>query len=224
MPQMHNIFSQSAPNILKYQDQDFEEMLSLLVDAFASKFCHRQNLTPGDIKQILTGTWDINAGDTGSLHLVAKESERVVGALLVQFPKKHNGQRKRKQRSKREQRNRKTFPLLALCRRYGLFNIFLLTFKLSVLEIAKPRGCYVEHIAVHQSMRGQGIGEKLLSHAEKSLKNMGFSSLSLAVAEGNSAKNLYDRTGFQDICHINSGFKGYFIGINKWIFMNKNLD
>jgi ribosomal protein S18 acetylase RimI-like enzyme len=196
-------------SIEKYQDKYFEEMLSLLVSSFESKFCHRQSLTPDDIKNILYTTWNINAEDTGYLHFVAKEGERIVGAILVKCGK--------------TEKSSKGFPVFSLCRRYGFLNILLLTFKLSVLEIFKPKDCYIEHIAVDQSMRGNGIGGLLISHSGRILKETGFSTLSLAVAKSNLAKHLYDRNGFKDVDYINSRVKGYFIGINQWVLMRKNL-
>jgi Acetyltransferases len=199
----------SQIQIIKYQDTDFKGIIGLLVNAFESKFLHRQNLNPNDVKHILALTWDISAADTGYLHFIAKEDERVVGTILIQCGK--------------TQKSQKKFPFLSLVRQYGLFNMLFLTFKLSVLEIFKPQDCYIEHIAVDQLMRGKGIGEMLLFHAEETLKDMGFSTLSLAVAKENPAKHLYDRMGFQDINYMNSRFKGFFIGINEWIFMQKTL-
>ena len=197
-------------NIEQYHDRDFKEVISLLVSSFESKFCHRQNLTSCSIENILYATWDIKENDPGYLHFVAKRQEKVVGVILIQ-----NG---------KTQKSKKKIPFFSLCCRYGYFNILLLTFKLSVLEIFIPDDCYIEHIAVDKSLRGKGIGEMLLSYAEEALKDSGFTTLSLAVAESNPAKNLYDRKGFEEIKHINSCFKGFFIGISQWVFMRKNIN
>jgi ribosomal protein S18 acetylase RimI-like enzyme len=198
--------------IENYQDTYFKEMTALITQSFLSKLCHRQSLSPNDIKKILYLTWDINTEDTGYLHYVAKEEEKVVGVILIQFGKKQ------------KRTSRKKISIFPLIRSYGLYNMLFLIYKLSVLEIHKPKGCYIEHIAVDESMRGRGIGEMLLSHGERVLKDMGFSSLSLAVAKENPAKHLYDRMGFKDIKDINSRYKGFFTGINEWIFMGKEID
>lgn len=196
--------------IEKYQNIDFKEMIPLIVSSFESKFCHRQNLTRSNLENILYSTWDINEEDPGYMHFVAKEDGKVVGVILIQCGKTRKSQKK--------------IPFFSLFRRYGLYNMLFLTIKLSVLEIFKPQDCYIEHIAVNSSMRGKGIGDMLISSAEEALKEKGFSTLSLAVAENNPAKHLYDRKGFQDIDYINSRFKGFFIGINQWVFMRKNID
>ncbi len=196
-------------NIEKYQDKYFKDMTDLIVSSFKSKLCHRQKLTPDDIKNILYTTWDITAMDNGYLHYVAKKEEKVVGVILIWCGE--------------IQKSNKKVPAFELFRRYGFLNMLLLTYKLSILEIYKPEDCYIEHIAVDEAMRGTGIGEMLIKHAEKELKERGFSTLSLAVAKGNPAKHLYDRVGFQDINSISSRFKGYFTGIRHWFFMRKRL-
>lgn len=196
-------------SIEKYKDSNFKEVISLLVSSFESKFCYRQNLTISNIENILYSIWDIKAENSSYLHFVAKKDGKVVGVILIRFGK--------------QLKSHKKIPFFHLCYCYGLFNMLLLIFKLSVLEIFTIRDCYVEHIAVDKSMRGKGVGELLISYAEEVLSGMGFSSLSLVVAESNPAKNLYDRKGFKDIEHISSRFKEYFIGINKWVFMRKSL-
>lgn len=196
-------------SIEKYQDSDFKEVISLLVSSFESKFCHRQSLTMRNIENILYSIWDIKAENSSYLHFVAKKEGKVVGVILIRFGK--------------PLKSKKKILFFHLCHRYGLFNMLFLIFKLSVLEMVISKDCYVEHIAVDKSMRGNGVGELLISYAEEVLRGRGFTSLSLVVAENNSAKHLYDRKGFKDIEHISSRFKEYFIGINKWVFMRKNL-
>ena len=196
-------------SIEKYQDSDFKEVISLLVSSFESKFCYRQNLTTSNIENILYSIWDIKAENSSYLHFVAKKEGKVVGVILIRFGKTLKSQKK--------------ILFFDLCHRYGLFNMMFLIFKLYVLEMFTFKDCYVEHIAVDKSMRGNGVGELLISYAEEVLRSGGFTSLSLVVAENNSAKHLYDRKGFKDIEHISSRFKEYFIGINKWVFMRKNL-
>ncbi len=196
-------------SIEKYQDKDFSNSIALLVSSFESKFLHRQSLGQKDVERILQSTWDIREGDPGYLHYVAKVDDKIVGTILIRY-----GQ---------VPKNRRKIPLLDLIRRYGLFNMLLLIFKLSILEIFNFKDCYVEHIAVDQTMRGKGIGEQLISHCEKILLAMGYSRLSLAVAKHNPAKRLYDRLGFEEVKQINHRYKRFFIGIGEWVFMVKEL-
>lgn len=196
-------------SIEKYNDVDFNEMIELVVTSFESKLCYRLRLKPNEIKDILQLTWNIRACDAGYLHYVAKMENEVVGVMLIQHGI--------------IQKEKKKVPIFPLFRRYGLFNILFLIFKISILEIYKPDGAYIEHIAVDASVRGRGIGEMLLAKGQEDLKKMGYSSLSLAVAKGNPAKHLYDREGFQDIIYKKTPFQGYFIGVKEWIFMEKRL-
>ncbi|MFT8351075.1 GNAT family N-acetyltransferase [Clostridium saccharoperbutylacetonicum] len=196
-------------SIEKYQDSDFKEVISILVSSFEKKFCHRQNLTRNSIENILNSIWDIEAENSSYIHFVAKKDGKVVGVILIRIGKR--------------QKSNKKIPFLNLCYHYGFFNMLFLIFKLFALDRFAVEECYVEHIAVNKCMRGNGVGELLISYTEEVLSGMGFSSLSLVVAESNQAKHLYDRKGFEVIEHINNRFDGYLIGINYWIFMRKNL-
>lgn len=196
-------------SIEKYQDSDFKEVISLLVSSFESKFCHRQKLTMSSIENILYSIWDIKAENSNYVHFVAKKDGKVIGVILIRLGKQRKSDKK--------------IPFFTLCYRYGLFNMLLFIFKLAVLEMITIEDCYIEHIAVDNFTRGKGVGELLISYAEEVVRGMGFSSLSLVVAESNPAKHLYDRKGFKDIEHISSSFNEYFIGINQWVFMKKNL-
>lgn len=196
-------------SIEKYKDSDFKEVISILVSSFEKKFYHMQSLTKDSIENILYSIWDIKAENSSYVHFVAKNNEKVVGVILIQVGK--------------QLKSNKKIPFFNLCYHYGFVNMLFMIFKLFALERFTVEDCYVEHIAVDKFMRGKGVGELLISQAEEVLSGMGFSSLSLVVAESNPAKHLYDRRGFKEIEHISSRFKGYFIGINQWVFMRKNL-
>jgi len=64
------------------------------------------------------------------------------------------------------------------------------------LHTVKPGECYVEHLAVSASARGQGIGTKLLKWCEETARSRGARYLSLGVIRGNPAIRLYERFGF----------------------------
>jgi ribosomal protein S18 acetylase RimI-like enzyme len=196
-------------SIRKYQDSDFKEVISILVSSFEKKFYHMQNLTSSSIEDILNSIWDIKAENSSYVHFVAEKDGKILGVILIRI-----GER---------QKSNKKIPFLNLCYHYGFFNMLFLIFKLFALDRFAVEECYVEHIAVNKFMRGKGIGELLISYTEEVLSSMGFSSLSLVVAENNPAKHLYERKGFDVIEHINSRFDGYLTGINHWIFMRKNL-
>jgi ribosomal protein S18 acetylase RimI-like enzyme len=194
----------------EYQNKDFESVIALLVDSFKSKFCHRQNLSVQFIKDILYASWDLKAGDPAYLHFVAKQNQNIVGVILIRCNKKENGN--------------KRVPIISLCKRYGVINIFLLFFKMLLLNVKTTNECYIEHIAVNEALRGKGVGILLLQHAEQVLLDQGYTSWSLAVAEGNPAKHLYSRLGFKEIKKIKSHLKGFFIGTSQWTFMRKDFN
>ena len=192
-----------------YTNSDYDSVISLLVDSFKSKFIFRQKLSPENIKQILSSVWNIKEHEPGCLHLIARTDNKVSGVLLVRYG--------------RPQNQGKKIPLFFLCRRFGFFQIIFFLLKLFILEEYPAGKCYLEHIAVDSSFRGQGIGEALLSHAENILRKKKFKELYLTVALNNKAKHLYLRDGFQDIEKIHNPLKGFFLGVNKWGFMKKDL-
>lgn len=193
----------------EYQNKDFESVVALLVHSFKSKFCHRQNLSVHDIKDILYASWDLKAGDPAYLHFVAKQNQNIAGVILIRCSKKEKGN--------------KRIPIISLCQRYGVINIVLLFFKMLLLDVNTPNECYIEHIAVNEALRGKGIGMLLLQHAEQALLDRGYTSWSLAVAGENSAKHLYSRLGFKEIKKIKSPLKGFFVGTFQWTFMQKDF-
>ncbi len=58
---------------------------------------------------------------------------------------------------------------------------------------------YVDHIAVTKEARGMGVGTKLLQWAEEKAKERGATKLTLGVVNGNPAKRLYHRFGYEDV-------------------------
>ncbi len=195
--------------IERYKESDFIEVIALLVSSFNSKFTYKQSLSNKVIEDVLYSVWEIKEEDPSYLHLVAKDGEKVVGVILVRLYK-----------SKKEI---KRVSFIKLCKKYGVFNVVFLMLKLWILDKITLEECYIEHIAVAESMRGRGVGELLINVAEKYIKNIGFDSVSLIVAEGNKAKKLYHKKGFKDVDMISSYLKYYFIGIKKWMFMRKYL-
>ncbi|WP_349947513.1 hypothetical protein ABFV83_03265 [Lacrimispora sp. BS-2] len=74
--------------IEEYQNKDFESVIALLVHSFKSKFCHRQNLSVHDIKDIISASWDLKAGAPAYIHFVAKQNQNIVGVILIHCSKK----------------------------------------------------------------------------------------------------------------------------------------
>lgn len=219
--------------ITDYKDEDMRDELSIIVSSFYSKFNHRQSLSMKAVEDTLYSIWDIKASDPSYIHYVAKEDDKIVGAILIRCF--HASSHEKPLDSSKlgdakdflfgtNQNSKKKIPLGALCRKNGFYNTFMLFFKLTGLEINMHNDCYIEHIAVASNQRGKGIGEMLLAHSEKALIKRGYPSLALAVADGNPAKHLYDRFGFRDIRILKSPLKSFILGIGKWTVMRKQLD
>lgn len=67
----------------------------------------------------------------------------------------------------------------------------------AVLVGTDGRRGYLQHLAVAQSMRGQGIGKQLIEHAVAGLAQQGVAKTHLFVAnENSSAQGFYQRLGW----------------------------
>lgn len=185
-------------------------MLPLLIDSFQSKFTYHQKLSIRDTKKILSRIWEINAKDPSYLHLIAKNNQQhVVGILLI--------------RIKNPKQKILNIPFIRLCKKYKTIPILFFFLKLYTLKRIHTKDCYVEHLAVDATMRGHGIGNQLLTYAQKQLTHRGYQNISLMVAKDNKAIHLYTRNGFRPVKHIHSWLSGLSIGISQWIFMQKPL-
>jgi ribosomal protein S18 acetylase RimI-like enzyme len=70
----------------------------------------------------------------------------------------------------------------------------------SVIKPPRKNVVCIGHIAVTASMRGKGLGARLMNYLANSAKEAGFSVVSLDVAETNpSARQLYERLGYKEV-------------------------
>lgn len=102
-----------------------------------------------------------------------------------------------------QQRNKKR-ENVAYSQVFSLFELFKLWFKSIFLKAIEDKsevdGLYIQNISVEASARGEGIGTKLINHAEELATQEGFTSLWLDVAFDNpKAKKLYEKQGFSEV-------------------------
>jgi len=89
-------------------------------------------------------------------------------------------------------------PIRSIIREYGWAGGLYRFAGLSLLhhETAEDE-CYIDGIAVDESMRGKGTGTQLLDYLETASKNHGIRRITLEVTSTNHrAKTLYNRLGF----------------------------
>jgi len=68
----------------------------------------------------------------------------------------------------------------------------------AMVHSPKPGELYIDMLAVTAEARGKGVGTKLLKWAEGIARERNLTTLTLSVVNGNPAKRLYDRFGFED--------------------------
>lgn len=83
---------------------------------------------------------------------------------------------------------------------------------------------HVRGIAIHESMRGQGLGTCLLAEAEQRARALGCSKLALEVVDTNpQARRLYERLGFQHIRRESTGLLTAGAGFTHVDYMEKSV-
>lgn len=97
--------------------------------------------------------------------------------------------------------------LKGMIRTYGILGGLFRLAGLALLQhkVSKDE-FYLDGVAVSDTMRGQGVGTKLLEILEESAKTNGISKITLDVIDTNPrAKALYERHGYQEIAHTPLG-------------------
>jgi len=93
------------------------------------------------------------------------------------------------------------------------------------LEALAPGSWYVNVLAVHGEYRGQGLGEKLLAHAEQTAREAGARQMSVIFESGNKgAGRLYRRVGYAEKAHRpRVAYPGDYTGSKEWVLLVKDL-
>ena len=93
------------------------------------------------------------------------------------------------------------------------------------LEALVPDCWYINVIATKKMYRGKGIGKELLVLAENIASSQGRFSLSLIVADTNTAaRNFYTRYGYREFAQRPMVKEQWVHPGQNWVLMTKNLD
>jgi len=83
------------------------------------------------------------------------------------------------------------------------------------LHITKPGETYIEQVSVSSTARGKGVGKLLLQWAEARAREQSSNVLTLSVINGNRARRLYERFGFEAVVpktYINAACEQCIVG------------
>jgi ribosomal protein S18 acetylase RimI-like enzyme len=113
-----------------------------------------------------------------------------------------------------------------MTKKYGFFRCVFSGIGMFLLKSRVSKGdMMVDFIAVHPSLRGKGIGGRLLDFGEnKASQAIGISRYTLGVIEKNVyARRLYERKGFKVVKSKKRWLSRLFTGISKYHIMAKPL-
>jgi ribosomal protein S18 acetylase RimI-like enzyme len=200
-----------TPTIRPFEEKDIDAVSKIMLNAFKSKFRSLKIISDEKMVQLFKESGFVEDQPFKG-YLVAEMDEEVVGVMSLKWqdqvgrkgPKKNN--------------------FFRLCRHYGLFNILKLFLLLAILEGRTSEGeCYIEHIAVSSSYRGQNIGTMLLNHVDRIVEDTAvLNRITLYVSEGNaSAIKLYERLGFVLRRRESSRISQFLLREKTWYYMVK---
>jgi len=197
--------------IRSFDEKDFEKVTRILVDSFYGKFKHLTNLSKEKLIKLLKES-GFSDDKTFDGYFVAEKNKSVVGVLLLSW----KGQKRKKPKSS---------GFINLAKEYGFFRVIKFMFGAVLLrEKLNESECYIEHIAVDNEKRGEGIGTALLKFGENyAFKKLKKERFTLNVAAHNKgAFKLYKKLGFNAVNYQESLLSKMFLNEKKWFYMEKN--
>ena len=91
-------------------------------------------------------------------------------------------------------------PLLARCSLGGIMRFLAKAWPLPMIRETEREQYYVSHLAVLPAYQGQGLGRRLLAHAESRARVAGLGQCSLTVGIDNErAYSLYEKVGYRSV-------------------------
>ncbi len=189
---------------------------AILFDAFIDKFSHifKDNVARGRIAFLALYPKILRPADLRNIIVAVRENE-VVGKL--------------------ELHTQSRFPTLkellqihaGLARHFGTLRALRQTLGILMLTgtSAEGRMGYVASIGVRPDVQDQHIGRHLLRAAEVLARRRHVHAMTLYVILQNArAQHLYRKIGYQDVRTFRFPMFTWFMGVDGYIYMKKNLD
>ena len=105
-------------------------------------------------------------------------------------------------------------PLLASCGLAGMARFVARAWPLALVRETEREQYYISHLAVLPAYQGQGLGRRLLAHAEGKARAAGLGQCSLTVEIGNErAYSLYEKVGYRPVQTIETPRLNHRIGL-----------
>ena len=200
--------NQDNLTIRHYKIEDYDEVVSIMVDSFSSKFNAMTSLPNDKTKELIKALGTANQF-IYKCH-IAEINHKIAGMMLLKWQNQGKP-------SKSNRRN-----IINTIRTFGLSNVIKVTLGLSFLDNdVRANECYVEMIAVKEAYRGYGIGTELLRYGRAMvMADPKLEEYTLHVAKSNTgAAKLYEHLGFTTQSVTNSFITRLFYNERTWLYM-----
>lgn len=210
--------------IAEYEAAQHDEICQLLVTSFRGKFGRSDADERQDARTagLLAAIWPYRR-EPNKLQLAAWPEEakntEPIGTLLLKW-------RSGTKRIESAESIEFSEPsLMKLMIKFGSLRTLRLLVSMAALHYTPAVGeGYVEHLAVRSDCRGQGVGRKLMLHAQQYAKQAGFRTCALHVSKNNPAAiALYESLGFIKVGEERRFASGCLFGEYDWLLMRKEM-
>lgn len=194
---------------------DVSTTVPLFYDAFSSKFKTINDMPKAQRLEVLSLYWQRGLNDPYDRHFQVKLN----GKLVAVYGLTYGVKRIQKKASP-------SVSLITIIRKAGFFHFMKVRriFQLFV-HIPKPNTAYLSYLCVDSSLRGMGIGNRVLDHIEAQARaDPTLTHISLYVSDLNTqARALYLRRGFTDEKYETSRTTKRYMDIYGWHYMSLSL-
>lgn len=192
-----------------FKPEDVDDVIHLIAHGFHGKFQHLIRRSAEEVAKLLSTPGFIETAPYEG-YVIAEKGGVVIGVMMLKW--------------KNQETPKTDIAIMKFIKTHGLRPLLnLLLAFIASLHFPKKNECYVELLAVKESIRGQGVGSQLLQYAESVAREYHHTHLTLTVAASNRARNLYMREGFSSVKEDSSRFTQYVLGTRDWIFMRKDI-
>ncbi|HHR5901649.1 TPA: GNAT family N-acetyltransferase [Providencia alcalifaciens] len=212
---MNSMINNDSLVIEPLEETGIDGANTLFYEAFSSKFKTIHDMPEAQRQDVLSLFWQRGLSDSNDRHFQVKLNGKLVAIYGMTYG------------VKRVQKHApQPVSLIRILRKAGLFRFMKICriFQLFV-HIPRPDTAYLSYLCVDSTLRGMGIGNRVLDHIEaQAIADPKLTRISLYVSDLNTkARELYLRRGYTDEKYETSRTTLRYMDIYGWHYMVRKL-